>query len=69
MSSLKYIEPALKRAKSLFKKRFKKRDAFVAAESRLKADVEGSGVARADVVIEAIYEDAPFLQPIPQHFR
>lgn len=55
---LKYIEPALKRAKSLFKKRFKQRAASLAAESRLKPDVEGSGVARADVVIEAIFEDA-----------
>ena len=55
---LKYIEPALKRAKSLFKKRLKKKPAVTAAQSRLIADVEGEGVSRADVIIEAIYEDA-----------
>ncbi len=55
---MKYIEPALKRANSLFKKRLKQRPAVVAAAGRLKADVNGDGVARADVVIEAIYEDA-----------
>jgi len=55
---MQYIEPALKRAKSLFKKRLRQRPAIVAAQSRLTADVNGDGVARADVVIEAIYEDA-----------
>jgi len=55
---MKYIEPALKRARGLFKKRLKQRPAIVAAQARLQADVAGEGVARADVVIEAIYEDA-----------
>lgn len=55
---LKYIEPALKRAKALFKKRMKPASAMVAAVGRLTADVNGDGVARADVIIEAIYEDA-----------
>lgn len=54
---MKYIEPALKRAKSLFKRRFKTPSAVAAAQSRLVADVEGKGLAKADVVIEAIYED------------
>ncbi|MBX2884654.1 MAG: enoyl-CoA hydratase/isomerase family protein [Granulosicoccus sp.] len=55
---LKYIEPALQRAKALFKKRLKTRSAINAAVSRLTADVGGEGVSRADVIIEAIYEDA-----------
>ena len=55
---MQYIEPALKRAASLFKKRLKKKPAVKAAQTRLIADVAGAGVARADVVIEAIYEDA-----------
>lgn len=55
---MKYIEPALKRAKALFKKRLKTKPAVTAALSRLIPDVEGDGVARADVIIEAIYEDA-----------
>lgn len=55
---LKYIEPALKRAKSLFRKRLKSKSAIDAAVKRLIPDVQGQGAERADVVIEAIYEDA-----------
>jgi len=55
---MKYIEPALKRARSLFKKRLKKKPAVSAAVARLIPDVNGDGVPRADVIIEAIYEDA-----------
>lgn len=55
---LKYIKAALKRATKLFKKRLKKTPAVLAAQSRLIADVGGKGVSRADVVIEAIFEDA-----------
>jgi len=55
---LKYIEPALKRAKSLFKKRLKKKQAVASAMNRLLPDLEAKGVARADVVIEAIVENA-----------
>jgi len=54
---MKYIEPALKRAASLFKKKLKKPTAVAAAKLRLRADVEGEGVKRADVVIEAIFEN------------
>lgn len=55
---MKYIEPALKRAKKLFSRRLKTPSRIAAAQSRLIADVEGAGVARADVVIEAIFENA-----------
>lgn len=55
---MKYIEPALKRAGTLFARRLKTPARIAAAKSRLIADVEGSGVARADVIIEAIYENA-----------
>jgi len=54
---LKYIEPALKRAKSLFQKKLRDRSKVDAAMSRLTPDVEGKGVGRADVIIEAIFED------------
>lgn len=54
---MKYIEPALKRAASLFKRKLKTPTAVAAAKSRLVADVEGEGIARADVIIEAIFED------------
>ncbi|NRB71126.1 MAG: enoyl-CoA hydratase/isomerase family protein [Xanthomonadales bacterium] len=55
---LKYIEPALKRAKKLFKKRLKTPDRVAGALSRLSADVDGKGVSQADVIIEAIFENA-----------
>ncbi len=54
---MKYIEPAIKRADSLFKRKHRTAAALAAARSRLVADVEGRGVARADVVIEAIFEN------------
>ena len=54
----KYIEPALKRAMQLFKKKLRAPDLIAGAKSRLIADVEGLGVERADVVIEAIFENA-----------
>jgi 3-hydroxyacyl-CoA dehydrogenase/enoyl-CoA hydratase/3-hydroxybutyryl-CoA epimerase len=55
---MKYVEPALKRAKKLFKKRLKTPALTAAAQSRLIADVEGTGIARSDVIIEAIFENA-----------
>lgn len=54
---LKYIEPALKQAKSLFRKKLRDRNKVAAAMSRLLPDVKGKGVAKADVIIEAIFED------------
>ncbi len=54
---MKYIQPALDRAAELFEKKFKREDQRTAATSRLIADVEGAGVAKADLVIEAIYEN------------
>ncbi|MEX2499166.1 MAG: 3-hydroxyacyl-CoA dehydrogenase NAD-binding domain-containing protein [Wenzhouxiangellaceae bacterium] len=54
---MKYIEPALKRAAALFRKKLKKPTAVAAAKARLRADVDGEGVKRADVVVEAIFED------------
>lgn len=54
---LKYIQPALDRAETLYRKRIS--DEAVRSETfaRLTADVAGEGVARADFVIEAIFED------------
>ncbi|MEE4638853.1 MAG: 3-hydroxyacyl-CoA dehydrogenase NAD-binding domain-containing protein [Wenzhouxiangella sp.] len=54
---MKYIEPALKRAARLFKRKLKKPEAVAAARQRLIADVDGQGVSRADVIIEAIFEN------------
>jgi 3-hydroxyacyl-CoA dehydrogenase/enoyl-CoA hydratase/3-hydroxybutyryl-CoA epimerase len=53
---LKFIEPALKRARELFEKRLRDPGKVQEATARLTADVAGEGVAQADVVIEAIFE-------------
>lgn len=54
---MKYIEPALARARKLFKRKLRTPDRIAAAVSRLNADLEGQGATRADVVIEAIFEN------------
>lgn len=56
--AIKYIEPALKRADALFKKKLRSPALVAGARSRLIADVDGKGIALADVVIEAIFENA-----------
>jgi 3-hydroxyacyl-CoA dehydrogenase / enoyl-CoA hydratase / 3-hydroxybutyryl-CoA epimerase len=56
--SAELVAPALARAKSFFEKRLKDPAAAAAAASRLRMDVEGAGLADADVVIEAIFENA-----------
>jgi 3-hydroxyacyl-CoA dehydrogenase/enoyl-CoA hydratase/3-hydroxybutyryl-CoA epimerase len=54
---MKYVQPALDRARELFAKRLKTADRIDPALARLKADVEGRGIAGADLVIEAIFEN------------
>jgi 3-hydroxyacyl-CoA dehydrogenase/enoyl-CoA hydratase/3-hydroxybutyryl-CoA epimerase len=54
---LRFIEPAIKRARTLFEKKLKAPAKVDAAVSRLRADVEGKGVAEADLAIEAIFEN------------
>jgi len=55
---LKFVEPALARARKLFEKKLKTPDRIEAARKRLVADIEGTGAASAQLAIEAIYEDA-----------
>jgi 3-hydroxyacyl-CoA dehydrogenase / enoyl-CoA hydratase / 3-hydroxybutyryl-CoA epimerase len=55
---LKFIEPALKRARTLYEKKLKSPAKVEEASKRLRADVEGKGVAQADLAIEAIFENA-----------
>jgi 3-hydroxyacyl-CoA dehydrogenase/enoyl-CoA hydratase/3-hydroxybutyryl-CoA epimerase len=55
---MKYIQPALDRAHQLYEKKLKTVEKVEAVEHRLRADVGGSGVASADLAIEAIYENA-----------
>ena len=55
---MKYIQPALDRARQFYEKKLKTAEKVEAAVRRLRADVDGSGVAGADLAIEAIYENA-----------
>lgn len=55
---MKFIQPALDRARALYGKKLKAPEKVEAAMRRLRADVEGAGVASADLAIEAIYENA-----------
>jgi 3-hydroxyacyl-CoA dehydrogenase/enoyl-CoA hydratase/3-hydroxybutyryl-CoA epimerase len=52
------IAPAIQRAHALYKKRLKQPHLVRAAMDRLIPDVRGAGVAKADLVIEAIVENA-----------
>lgn len=53
----KYINPALERAAKLFSKKLRDDAKTRAAKERLQSDLEGGGIGRADIVIEAIIED------------
>ncbi len=54
---MKYIEPAIDRAGKLFERKVKDERKREAVHGRLSADVEGLGVAKADLIIEAIFEN------------
>src|SRR5690606_13096734 len=54
----KFIDGAMTRAQALFAKRVKDEAKRPAVAARLKSDLEGGGVAQADLVIEAIVERA-----------
>lgn len=59
-----YINPAIQRAAKLFSKRIRDANDRAAASDRIVADVEGKGVANADLVIEAIFENAEAKQEL-----
>lgn len=63
---MRYIAPALKRAESLFRKRLRDPARVKSAMERLRPDPEAHLVGRADVVIEAIFEDASAKQELFQ---
>jgi 3-hydroxyacyl-CoA dehydrogenase/enoyl-CoA hydratase/3-hydroxybutyryl-CoA epimerase len=53
----KFIAPAIKRAYQLYKEKLKEDYLIQKTMDRLIPDTEGFGVAQADVIIEAIFED------------
>ncbi|WED44419.1 3-hydroxyacyl-CoA dehydrogenase NAD-binding domain-containing protein [Legionella cardiaca] len=60
------IAPAIGRAYALFKKKLRKPRLIQAAMDRLIVDSEGHGIARADVIIEAVFENLEVKQAIMQ---
>ena len=54
----KTLAGVMKRAYTLYKKKLKKRLPITDAMDRLVPDINGNGLKQADVVIEAIFEDA-----------
>ena len=64
-----YIDPALQRAAKLFSKRVRDANERARVGDRLTADVEGNGVAGADLVIEAIFENADAKQALYQSLQ
>ena len=54
----------IQRAHGLFKKRLKDRRLITAAMDRLIPDIKGNGLKRADVIIEAIFEDVQVKQDL-----
>ncbi|MCH9757472.1 MAG: enoyl-CoA hydratase/isomerase family protein [Gammaproteobacteria bacterium] len=61
------IAPAMGRAQVLFKKTLKKPRLIQAAMDRLIPDPEGHGLKRADVIIEAVFENLLVKQEIFKH--
>ena len=66
---MKYIEPALERADKLFGKRVRDDNKRAATRARLQADVDGAGVASADLIIEAIFENLEAKQSLYQQLQ
>jgi 3-hydroxyacyl-CoA dehydrogenase/enoyl-CoA hydratase/3-hydroxybutyryl-CoA epimerase len=60
----KYLSNAFKRAHQLFGKRLKTTPERNAAIDRLIPDIDGDGIAKADVIIEAIFENVEAKQAI-----
>lgn len=60
----KFIAPAIKRAYALFKEKLKENYLVQQAMDRLLPDPAGYGIERADVIIEAIFEDLPTKQAL-----
>lgn len=58
----RFISPAIKRAYNLFKEKLKEPHLIQAAMDNLIPDVEGNGISRADVIIEAVIEDLAIKQ-------
>jgi 3-hydroxyacyl-CoA dehydrogenase/enoyl-CoA hydratase/3-hydroxybutyryl-CoA epimerase len=59
-----FIDKGMQRARELFARRARKPEDRQALEARLRGDLEGTGIAEADLVIEAIFENAAAKQEL-----
>ncbi|ACJ20446.1 3-hydroxyacyl-CoA dehydrogenase NAD-binding domain-containing protein [Coxiella burnetii] len=62
--SAEKIAPAIKRAHALYEKKLKIPRLIQAAMDRLEPNVEGTGVKKADLIIEAVFEDIKVKQEV-----
>lgn len=62
--SFEQLAPAIARAHALFKKKLRKPRLIQAAMDRLIPDPDGFGISRADVIIEAVFENLNVKQQI-----
>lgn len=60
----KFIAPAIKRAYQTCKEKLKENHLIQQAMDRLIPDIHGHGIAHADVIIEAIFENLPAKQAL-----
>lgn len=60
----KLIAPAIKRASKMFKERLKENNLVQRAMDNLIPDVQGNGISKADIIIEAVVEDLAIKQSI-----
>ncbi|MCD6038833.1 MAG: fadJ [Gammaproteobacteria bacterium] len=65
----KLIAPAIKRAFLLFNEKLKEAHLVQKAMDRLQPDITGLGISRADIIIEAIYEDLKVKQTLFQELE
>jgi 3-hydroxyacyl-CoA dehydrogenase/enoyl-CoA hydratase/3-hydroxybutyryl-CoA epimerase len=61
---MEFIEPAIERANKLFKKKIRDANDREGTIARLNSDVDGLGIADADLIIEAIFEDLEVKQEL-----
>ena len=64
-----FIDPAIRRAAKLFSKKIRDANDRAAATDRLRVDIDGTGVADADLIIEAIFEDIDAKQSLYQRLQ
>lgn len=60
----RFIAPAIKRAQALFKEKLKENYLVQKAMDNLIPDVNGNGLSKADIIIEAVVEDLAIKQSI-----